>query len=78
MAPAQVAHGVGEHHGRIGAALREARGSAEVQAQAVDGDLRQGEGGRDAHAHPVVGRVELRVRGERDVDAVEAEAGLVH
>ena len=78
MAPAQVAHGVGEHQGGVGAALREARGSAEIQAEAVDRDLRQREGGRDADVHPVIGRVELCVRGERDVDPVEAEARLVH
>ena len=53
-------------------------GSAEVEAHALDGDLGQDDRRRDAVVDPVVLGVVRHVGRERDVDAVEAEARLVH
>ena len=78
VAAARVAEGVGEHVGGVGAALREPVGSAEVQPHALNGDLGEDGGRRDPAVDPVALRIVGHVGRERDVDAVIAEARLVH
>ena len=78
LAPAEVARRVGPPETRVGAPLREIRGPAEIQAQPDDGDLRDANRRRHAVVDAVVGRVQLGVWLERDVDPVETESRFVH
>ena len=64
---------------RVGAALRKIRArSAEVESEPGHGDLRQADRAGDAVVDAEIGGVDLEVRLEGDVDAVEAEPRLVH
>src|SRR5207247_2066478 len=75
---ARVADGIGEDDGGIDASLGEAVRASEVETHALHRDLREDDGLVDPVLDSQVGGVGGDVGREGDVDAVEAEAGLVH
>ena len=78
MVAARQRRRIGDDVGRVFASLRKPLRATEVQADAVDGDLRQADGPRDTGLDAEAGLVELGVRIEGDVDPVESKPRLVH
>src|SRR6185295_14023871 len=73
----QVTECIGYYKSCVAASLRETGGTAEVQPDAADADLRNADGLVEAVVDSQVGRVELLIRREDDVDAVKAEARFI-